>query len=284
MCVSTSYTPLCASRFPSPEKAYFYMMNCLLYSRMEAGLPSNNEYLDEDVNVYLASLLTSMIYPRNNYAVGERCNAAGADRGAGGGCLKAFDERIAATDASLFEAVASAGTLRERYEIYRINADNLLVSLGVFKNARGKRRGSVPHLRLSDAAYIGRGTMYYSIAQSYAAQLYRKNTGVGEVLGKLSRGFERYVKVLSFLGGEYLNIVRRLSEGELYHLENSAIAMEKRKDLKVHYDRFLDIYSIYLRKKSPRAKKALVSAAREIRMLDPSFNFDIEKREPLKSF
>ncbi len=46
MCVSTSYTPLCASRYPSPEKAYFYMMNSFLYSRMEAGFPSNDAFFD----------------------------------------------------------------------------------------------------------------------------------------------------------------------------------------------------------------------------------------------
>ena len=259
MCVSTSYTPLCATRYPSPEKAYFYMMNSFLYSRMEAGFPSNDAFFDEDVNVYVASILTAMIYP--------------PPRGAAG----------AGDDASLFRAAASAGSIRERYELYRKSADNLLISLGIFKNARGKRPSSMPHLCLSDAAYVGRGKMYYSIAQSYATQLHRKNSAIGEVLGKLSRGFERYVKVLSLMGGEYLNIFKQLSAGELYHLENSAFAIEKRKNLRVNYDQFLDIYSIYLRKKSPRAKKALMTAARDIRMLDPSFSFDIEKREPVGS-
>jgi hypothetical protein len=283
MCVSTSYTPLCASRYPSPEKAYFYMMNSFLYSRMEAGFPSNEEYFDEDVNVYLASLLTAMIYPGYRGNIGAACDDAAGGRGPADGRLKALTGRIAASDASLFEDATSAGSIRERYELYRINADSLLISLGVFRNARGKRPSSIPHLGLSDAAYIGRGKMYYSIAQSYAAQLYRKNSAIGEVLGKLSRGFERYLQVLSLMGGEYLNIFKQLSAGELYHLEHSALAIEKRKDLKLHYDQFLDIYSIYLRKKSPRAKKALMTAAREIRTLDPSFSFDVEKRDSVSS-
>ena len=247
--------PLCASRYPSPEKAYFYMMNSLLYSRMEAGFPSNEAFLDEDVNVYLAGLLTAMIHPSRHGAT-----AAG-------------------DDPALFEAAASARSDRDRYELYRATADRLLIFLGVFRNARGRRPSSIRHFCLTDEAYIARGKTYYLIAQSYAAKIHRKNTAVGDVLGKLSRGFERYVRVLSLMSGEYLNIFKQLSAGEIYHLENAAFAVEQRKDLKVRYDQFLDIYSIYLRKKSPRAKRALITAARGIRMLDPTFRFDIEQRE-----
>ena len=42
---------------------YHFMINCLLYSRMETGLVSNQEFYDEDVNVYLAHLLHSFINP-----------------------------------------------------------------------------------------------------------------------------------------------------------------------------------------------------------------------------
>ena len=42
---------------------YHFMMKCLLYSRMETGLVSNQDFYDEDVNVYIAHLLDSMIQP-----------------------------------------------------------------------------------------------------------------------------------------------------------------------------------------------------------------------------
>ena len=262
MCVSTVYTPLCASRRPSPEEAYFFMMNCLLYSRIEAGYPPNDEYFDEDVNVYLASLLTSLIYPRPH----ESGNAL-----------------IATSDASLFETVNAAAGPREKYLRYRANADHILVSLGVFKNARARRPDSVPHLALSRAGYIGRGSTYYALARSYAAQTFRKNTAISEVLGKLSAGFERYLSVLSLMGGEHLNIFRQISDGEVFHLENASRLFGRRAELKLQYDRFLDLYSNYLRKKSPPAKQALDAAVREIRSIDPSFDFDVEKRERVSS-
>src|SRR6185295_7534993 len=45
------------------QPTYYFMVNCLLYSRMETGLVSNQDFYDEDVNVYLAHLLHSFINP-----------------------------------------------------------------------------------------------------------------------------------------------------------------------------------------------------------------------------
>ena len=45
------------------QPTYYFMINCLLYSRMETGLVSNQDFYDEDVNVYLAHLLHSFIKP-----------------------------------------------------------------------------------------------------------------------------------------------------------------------------------------------------------------------------
>jgi hypothetical protein len=262
MSVMTRYTPLGASRSTQPENAHYFLMNCLLYSRMECGFPSNNEYFDEDVNVYLVGLLASLIDPNRH---GRRL------------------ERLAVDDASLAAMAASAPTARERYELYRANADYVLVSLGVFGNARGRRPDSVKHMHLSDAAYVGRGKAYYALAQSYAASLARRSSAVSDCLGKLSHGFERYLAVLSTLRGEYLNFHERISEGALYHLERSAEMTERRGEIAFHYDRFLDAYSHYLRSGTAGARERLAAISAEIRAIDPSFSFDIGEREPLTS-
>jgi hypothetical protein len=262
MAVSTRYTPLRVSRKPSGENAYFFMMNSLLHSRMEAGFPTNDACFDEDVNVYLASLLTSLIFPRSD------------DDAAPG---------ILSDDASLFEAGEAAAGAREKYGMYRRSADSLLISLGIFKNARLKRPDSVPHLAMSDAAHIGRGKSYYAIARAYASQVYRRNTAIGDVLGKLSDNFERYLGVLSLMGGEHLNIFKQLSDGELFHLESRPRPAERNSELAFRYDRFLDLYSRYLENKSARTKEALTEAVREIRAMDPSFEFDIDARERISS-
>jgi hypothetical protein len=261
MSVSTRYTTLHIARKPSGEDAYFFMMNSLLHSRMEAGFPTNDICFDEDVNVYLAGLLTSLVSPRS-----------GDDNARG----------ILPVDASLFEAAETASGTREKYRIYRRAADSLLVSLGIFKNARLKRPDSIPNLAMSDAAHIGRGKSYYAIARGYAAQARRGNSAVGDVLGKLSDNFERYLGILSLMGGEHLNIFKQLSDGELFHLEDAPRTAEKSAELALLHDRFLDLYSSYLGSKSARAKAALIEAVREIRALDPSFEFDVDARERVR--
>jgi hypothetical protein len=262
MAVATQHTAPGVPRRTTPQEAYFFMMNALLHSRMEAGFPSNDDCFDEDVNVYLAGLLASLVHPR-----GGRDGARGMSPG----------------DASLFEAAGAAALTREKYDLYRRAGDSLLVSLGIFKNARAKRPDSVPHLSLSDAAHIGRGKAYYAIARAYAAQIHRRNTAIGDVLGKLSDNSERYLGVLSLMGGEHLNIFKQLSQGELFHLESAPRPAERSAELAARYDRFLDLYSTYLRGKSARTKEALAAAAEEIRAMDPSFEFDLDARERVSS-
>jgi hypothetical protein len=262
MAVATLHTSPGVPRLISPREAYFFMMDALLHSRMEAGFPSNDDCFDEDVNVYLAGLLASLVYP-----------PAGRDGARGG----------RSGDASLFEAAGAAAGTREKFELYRRAGDSLLVSLGIFKNARAKRPDSVPHLALSDAAHIGRGKAYYAIARAYASQTRRRNTAIGDVLGKLSDNFERYLGVLSLMGGEHLNIFKQLSPGELYHLESAPRPAQRSAELAARYDRFLDRYSMYLREKSASARDALLAAAEEIRAMDSSFSFDIDARERVSS-
>ena len=140
MSVVTTYQPLGTG---SPEETYFYMMNCLLYSRMESGFPSNEEYLDEDVNVYLADLLTGTIHGSED----SSCT-----------------HYLASCDSSLFDSVRTIENPRTKYNIYKKNADRLIMALGIFGNPRLRRLNSAPHMAASERCYIGRGKAYYSLA------------------------------------------------------------------------------------------------------------------------
>ena len=252
MSVATIYKPLGTD---SPEDTYFYMMNCLLYSRVESGYPSNDEYLDEDVNVYLANLLTETIGSGPGYAHSH-----------------SFD----GDDASLFRRARSMASPRQKYTLYKAHADHLLVLLGIFGNPKGRRSNSVPYMAKSEQSYVGRGKAYYSLAESYAVETHRRHTAVADVLGKLSNRFEKYVTILSHLRTDYFNMRHRMTEGELFHLENSVDLEERKEELKSLYDRFLDLYSNYRREKRAALGKELDEVSARIRELDPSFEFDRE--------
>jgi hypothetical protein len=237
------------------EPTFFFMLNCLLYSRLETGHTSNHDFYDEDVNMYLTNLLCSFMKPEYH---------------------RRAKKYISRYDSNLFSKIENSNDVRLKYTIYKTNADFLLISIGIFKDSDGGRLDYSRLLNSSEEAHMGRGKAYYNFAYSYSQSMFRKASGIGEVLEKLSKGFERYVEILSHMRGEYFNILDRLSNGEVYHLERSIDRAQATKELKALQDKFLDIYSEYMRTKDPELKAKLDDMVREIRHLDASFDFHID--------
>ena len=237
------------------QPTYYFMVNCLLYSRMETGLVSNQDFYDEDVNVYLAHLLHSFINP--DYVEQSR-------------------RFLSKYDTDVFRRLAQSTDARLKYQIYKTNADFLLVSIGIFDNphAAEANRAKAPP---SEEAYIGRGKTYYHFAYSYAQQMHRKNAGVSDVLEKLSVGFEKYLKILSHMRGEYLDLMKRLSSGEVYHLERSIDEHQQQELLRVKQDELLELYSLWQSEPSRETEEKLESVVIEIRQLNPDFKFELPK-------
>jgi hypothetical protein len=237
------------------EPTFFFMLNCLLYSRLEKGFPSNQDFYDEDVNVYLANLLCSFMKPEYH---------------------KRSRPYLSPYDSTLFEKIANSTDARLKYTIYKTNADFLLISIGIFNNAEAKRPDTAHAFRNSEEAYMGRGKAYYHFAYTYSQSALKKSTGITDILEKLSKGFERYVEVLSHMRGEYFNILDRLSAGDVYHLERSVDPNRATRELSALRDEFLDAYSEYLRTNEPELRATVEALAAKIRTLDGSFNFHID--------
>jgi hypothetical protein len=238
------------------QPTYYFMVNCLLYSRMETGLVSNQDFYDEDVNVYLAHLLHSFINPE--YVEQSR-------------------RFLSKYDTDVFHRLAQSGDARLKYQIYKTNADFLLISIGVFDNpvmAETHRAKAQP----SEEAYIGRGKTYYHFAYTYSQQMSRKNQGVAEVLEKLSVGFEKYIKILSHMRGEYLDLVQRLSSGEVYHLERSVNEHQQQELLRVKQDELLELYSAWKREPNAETEESLERVVGEIRQINPEFKFELPRK------
>ena len=237
------------------QPTYFFMINCLLYSRMETGLVSNQDCYDEDVNVYLAHLLHSFINPE--YVEQSR-------------------KFLSKYDSDVFRRLSSAADARLKYQIYKTNADFLLVSIGIFDNPGAVT--SPRKLQPAEEAYVGRGKTYYHFAYSYSQQTHRRNQGVSEVLEKLSVGFEKYIRILSHMRGEYLDLVKRLSSGEVYHLERSVNEHSRQELLRVKQDELLELYSAWKSEPTPQREEDFERLVGEIRQLNPSFRFELPKR------
>ena len=238
------------------QPTYYFMINCLLYSRMETGLVSNADCYDEDVNVYLAHLLHSFINPE--YVEQSR-------------------KFLSKYDADVFKRLSTSTDARLKYQIFKTNADFLLVSIGIFDNPAmaGTARARV---QPNEEAYIGRGKTYYHFAYTYSQQMHRKNAGVSDVLEKLSNGFEKYLRILSHMRGEYLDLASRLSRGEIYHLERSVDEYAQQELLKTKQDELLELFTVWRDKPDSATEENMERVVGEIRQLDPGFKFELPRR------
>jgi hypothetical protein len=236
------------------QPTYLFMMHCLLYSRIDTGLLSKKDRYDEDVDVYLAQLLNSFIKPEY------------VDRA---------KKSLSKYDAEVFRRLSKSTDARVKYTIYKTNLDFLLVSVGIFDNPSAILGKPKAKSQPSEEASIGRGKAYYHFAYSFSQQVHKKNPAVSEVIEKLSVGFDRYARILSHLRGEYVDIMKRLSKGEIYHLERTVDAEGKKDLLKQKQNMLLDIYSEWKKTGAQHLQRRLNKVVEEIRTLDPSFNFTI---------
>ena len=238
---------------PEQGPTSFFMMNNLLYSRIDSGYPSNNNQFDEDVNVYLAGLLESMISPEYHQN------------------LKKY---VIPYDLPLFESIEEETDSRVKYMTYRVNADFLLISMGIFDNVKGRGPNSIPYMNIPKRSYIGRGKAYYDLARSYLLQTTLHPNAMTEILGKLSGNFEKYLKIISVMKSEHFNFIRKISEGELYHLSHDIQREDLKEKICLKYDEFLDAYSRFRKEKTDESKTLLQEKIRELKELDESFEFD----------
>jgi hypothetical protein len=236
------------------QPTYLFMMHCLLYSRIHKGLLTKGDRYDEDVNVYLAQLLNSFINPEY---------------------VERAKKSLSKYDAEVFRRLSISNDARVKYTIYKTPSDFLLVSVGIFDNPSAILAKPGTKSLPSEEASIGRGKVYYHFAYSFSQHVHKKNPAVSEVLEKLSVGFDRYARILSHLRGEYVDIMKRLSKGEIYHLERTVDAEGKKDMLKQKQNLLLDIYSEWKKTGAQHLQKRLNQVVKEIRTLDPSFNFTI---------
>jgi hypothetical protein len=177
----------------------------------------------------------------------------------------------------VFRRLSTSTDARLKYLIYKTNADFLLVSIGIFDNPAASAAHRAK-LQPSEEAYVGRGKTYYHFAYSYSQQMHRKNAGVSDVLEKLSVGFDKYLRILSHMRGEYLDLMKRLSSGEVYHLERQVNEHSMQEMLKVKQDELLELYSAWKQEPTPEKEEHLERVVSEIRQINPEFRFTLPKR------
>jgi hypothetical protein len=189
-------SPRCRVIFPDWSGARpfgFHIMEELLNARRESMFPTNGAGPDEDVNVYLAGLLTRFLDG-------------------------SVDRRVMWGAGPLLHPPGKELGRRARSAWYRANGDHRLLFLGLMDRGDGIRRRPIPYgmtageNRDRDLG-IGRGC--FGMAANLLDSRGDSPDGLVRVWRKLENNFEDYVHVLGVLATRRLGLGAVLSDSDL---------------------------------------------------------------------
>lgn len=246
----SSYLDLSRPGEPRERTAYF-VLDSLLRSRIECGFESNSTRHDEEVNVYLVGLLSRLV---SSPGVGELAR-----------------ER----DVDVFEQVRTSTDPRFKAEVYRANADHLLVSSSLFVDTPYVDREGRRDFHDVARDRIGRGKTYYRFAADFQSRAPAHSAVFARVLEILSEDFERYVNVLFHMRGEYFHLFERLQDHQLRALgERSDEEVAADSPVVTLRDDFLDAYWSWHQQPDAANRVRLETCVKRLKAADPSFRFD----------
>ncbi len=236
------------------DSAIRYLLGSILNSRKDSDFPSNRYVYDEDVNVYMAHLLFAVSLPEYHDMA---------------------EPYLSLDTSDIVNWVKGTEDKTIRYFIFKVNADHILIHTAIFDDLENKKQ---KFFKKSQKHYRELAQLYYDQAALYHSRIYRKKTGVGEVLEKLSRYFDNYQDLLRKVRRDYFGFVNNFRDqaftqfvGEVKHYENSVGYQEK-------IDQLLDLYGLWLKNKDPETKNKIQGLVERIKSMDNHFNFDLEKQ------
>jgi len=230
------------------DTAIRYLLDAILRSRNELGIKSLIDEFDEDVNVYLAHLLFAIALPEYH---------------------ELAEPYLSNESSDVLQWVQSTADRTIRYFIFKVNADHLLVRMAIFDDLAAMPRHGV--FQRSEKHYMELGKLYYEQASNYHSRIYRKRTGVGDVLLKLARYFDIYSGLLRTVRRDYLHFVTRFRDRVFDRFMQELTRYEQESVKRAQMDHFLDLYSQWLRNKDSQIQTELMRALEEIRKAEPEF-------------
>ena len=236
------------------DSAIRYLLGAIIKCRREKDFPSNIYTFDEDVNIYLAHLLFAFSLPEYH---------------------EMAEPYISLDTSDILRWVRATEDRTIRYFIFKVNADHLLVHTAIFDDLPKHTRQKF--FKRSLKHYLELAKLYYDQAASYHTRIYRKKTGVGDVLEKLAHYFESYQELLRLVRREYFSFVTSFRDQAFHHFMSELTHYEKEFHKKSWMDQFLDLYGQWLETKNPELAHRISQIVSEIKAVDPHFGFDAQR-------
>lgn len=235
------------------DSAIRYLLGSIINSRKTTRFPSNSQGFDEDVNVYLAHLLFAVSLPEYHDMA---------------------EPYLSMDTSDVVNWVKSTEDRTIRYFIFKVNADHILVHTAIFEDLENQK---TKFFRKSHKHYRELAQLYYDQAAIYHSRIYRKKTGVGEVLEKLSRQFESYQNLLKAVRREYFNFVTGFRDQAFTHFMTDLTRYETEVHRQEEMDHLLDLYLEWLKTKNPETKNNIQTLVERIKLMDRDFQFDFDR-------
>ena len=236
----------------SRETSLSYFINAVITARLETGLRSDSFGLDEDVNMYLAGML-------KRFAEGQN--------------LKVLKE------SELVALQESKKDIRERYWLYKENAEAILFGITIMGGIEKEMVGDRAWMALGEDVYLARCRSYFAQAASYARQTAKKEYAIAKVIEKIVDNFTVYLNLLYHLRDHYFHFDDKFTDGEWFHFVYKNIIEKPGVSSKVYVelmDNFLEKLSIWKKNYCEADKDILRIMAAELKRLNSGFNYDIE--------
>lgn len=229
----------------------FFFLEHLLKARADLNFETGHHDYDQEVNVYLAGLMNSLIV-----------------------CGPIINQKpyISAFDADVRSWLESHPGARNTYIVYRDNADFRLLLLGLFEGCEHK--GAYQHIVLADDADHGRAAIYYELAASALMHLQGSNNALVNIYHTLSDTITETIQILKRAAVTYFNLLERISEGSLYHLEKEINDAQNNTAYTEMLDNFLKLYSLYKENPTEEYHKSLLELSEKLKVINKAFRFD----------
>jgi len=181
-------------------------------------------------------------------------------------------------DIDALKRLVGSGDAALRYVICRAANDVLILSVGIF-NERDEAPKAVqgrqgpPDYRHGTQGQMGRGETYFHFAFSYAHKVADPAEAVSSASAKISTGLEKYATILAYVTGRPFELPARMKDCEVYVFSRSVETTGKQLRLERRRNEFLDAYLEWKGHPTKEAQAKLEQAARELKRLDPTFNY-----------
>lgn len=229
------------------ETLFFFFFNSWLCSRIDTKQESRE---DEEVNIYMAQLLASLFDGR---------------------FYTEHVDLLATTPAEVFGKVEKEARPYHKLQVYRANADHRLMAFGIFANM-GERQSRLRQSLTPPDAYLEEAEQYYGWAAEYARYMPTRYQALGITMKKLAAGFDTYYGILVHLANNHLNLLSRLTPGELFHLERKVNQAAGPGIAQIALDKMLDAFNAWRTNPTPENEAKYQQACEQYRQTNPAFN------------